>query len=308
MKYIIGLSLILFSACVGTDIIDDPIVEPILEVDQELVTLLKGESFQLTFTYLNEYGVKDGSIPEWVVTNPSIASINIDGVITALTAGQTKARAVLDGVESGEILISVVEDNKAIVKVEIETPSTLQIDIGESLQLSSNAFNINDEVVFGNTYEWKVNNTSVATIDNTGLLTGVDNGLVSVVAIVDGIESIPLDIEVGADLRTGTFVSSGSYDAEGTATLSRNSNGDIILNFSDDFKTSFALGTFIYMSNSTSGSDTKASGLELGEIDSNGAKTFNVTTFKSNVDLDTYQYVIILCKPASLTFGYAELN
>lgn len=308
MKYIIGLSLVFLSACVGTDLIDDPIVDPVLEVDQELVTLLKGESFQLTYTYLNEYGVEDETKPEWLIDDVTIASINADGNITALKAGQTKVKGVINNTISNDVLLSIVEDENSIVKVLIETPAKFQINIGETLELSSTAWNINDQLVEGNIYEWKVNNSSVATISNSGQLVGISNGAVKVTAIIDGIESVPLEIQIGSDVRSGTFVSSGSYDAQGTASLSKNSSGEVILTFSDDFRTSFALGTFIYLSNSTSGSDTKASGLELDEITSNGAKTFNVTAIKSNVTLDTYKYVIILCKPASITFGYAELN
>ena len=308
MKYVLVLSLIFLSACVGTDVIDDPIVDPILEVDQELVTLLKGETIQLTYTYLNEYGVEDNTLAEWLIEDVTIASANENGLITALKAGQTKAKAVINAIESNEVLISIVEDENSIVKVLIETPSKVQINVGETINFSSTAWNINDQLIQGTTHQWEVNNPSIAVIDNFGKLTGLSNGLVKVTAIIDGVRSVPLEIQVGTDERTGTFVSSGSYDAQGTAVLSKNSSGEVILTFSDDFKTSFALGTFIYLSNSISGSDTKASGLELDEITSNGAKTFNVTAIKANVTLDTYQYVIILCKPASITFGYAELN
>ena len=308
MKYVLVLSLIFLSACVGTDVIDDPIVDPILEVDQELVTLLKGETIQLTYTYLNEYGVEDNTLAEWLIEDVTIASANENGLITALKAGQTKAKAVINAIESNEVLISIVEDENSIVKVLIETPSKVQINVGETINFSSTAWNINDQLIQGTTHQWEVNNPSIAVIDNLGKLTGLSNGLVKVTAIIDGVRSVPLEIQVGTDERTGTFVSSGSYDAQGTAVLSKNSSGEVILTFSDDFKTSFALGTFIYLSNSISGSDTKASGLELDEITSNGAKTFNVTAIKANVTLDTYQYVIILCKPASITFGYAELN
>ena len=308
MKYVLVLSLIFLSACVGTDVIDDPIVDPILEVDQELVTLLKGETIQPTYTYLNEYGVEDNTLAEWLIEDVTIASANENGLITALKAGQTKAKAVINAIESNEVLISIVEDENSIVKVLIETPSKVQINVGETINFSSTAWNINDQLIQGTTHQWEVNNPSIAVIDNFGKLTGLSNGLVKVTAIIDGVRSVPLEIQVGTDERTGTFVSSGSYDAQGTAVLSKNSSGEVILTFSDDFKTSFALGTFIYLSNSISGSDTKASGLELDEITSNGAKTFNVTAIKANVTLDTYQYVIILCKPASITFGYAELN
>lgn len=77
---------------------------------------------------------------------------------------------------------------------------------------------------------------------------------------------------------------------------------------SSNFETSFALGTFIYLANSTSGSSVRSTGLEVAEIKNNGAKTFNITQIKSNATLTDFKYVVILCKPASLTFGFAELK
>jgi hypothetical protein len=52
----------------------------------------------------------------------------------------------------------------------------------------------------------------------------------------------------------------------------------------------------------------RASGLEVAQISTNGAKTFDITAIRPATGLFDYQYVIILCKPASLTFGYAELK
>lgn len=310
MKRVIQFVILgsLWLSCVGTDVIDDPIVEPSLVVDQELFTLLVGQTGQLTYSYENKYGFDDGTSPQWIVQNPAIVSVNMDGEITALTAGQTIIKGVIENVESDEVLVNVVDDETSIVKVLIEEPSTKQINVGESLQLNSTGWNINDEQTVGTTFQWEVDKPSIASIDNTGLLVGLSNGLVKVTAIIDGIKSVPLEIEVGTEVKMGTFMSAGSYSAEGMATLQRDSDGDVILTLSDDFMTSFALGTFIYMSNSTSGSDTKGAGLELGEIKNNGAHSFNISTIKPNVDLDTYQYVIVLCKPAAITFGFAELN
>jgi hypothetical protein len=90
--------------------------------------------------------------------------------------------------------------------------------------------------------------------------------------------------------------------------LKMESNGKLTLTLSDNFETSFALGTFVYLANSTAGSAVRSQGLELGEVKTNGAKSFDITAINGNVKIDTYRYAIILCKPASLTFGYADLK
>ena len=110
--------------------------------------------------------------------------------------------------------------------------------------------------------------------------------------------------------RQGTLQGQGGYTATGTVTLARNEAGDIILSTSPDFEVSFALGTFLYLSNSQSGSATANGGLEIADVSNTptGQQSFNVTQVDPTVSLTTYQYVIVLCKPARLTFGSAELN
>jgi hypothetical protein len=81
-----------------------------------------------------------------------------------------------------------------------------------------------------------------------------------------------------------------------------------MLELASDFETEFALGTFVYLSNSISGSATAANGLEIAGISTNGFKLFNVSSIDPEVGIDTYAMVIILCKPASLTFGHATMQ
>lgn len=151
-------------------------------------------------------------------------------------------------------------------------------------------------------------NSSILSVSSTGEVQGLTIGSATVTASVESIESLPITLSAGENTLTGTFQSTSGYQAVGMATLMRNSETDLILTFSTDFTTSFALGTFVYMANTTSGTQVKSGGLELGEITTNGAKEFNISSVNPEAELGTYRYVIILCKPASLTFGYAELN
>ena len=155
---------------------------------------------------------------------------------------------------------------------------------------------------------WTVSDETVATIDQDGLLTGIGDGRLDVMATVAGVSSEPLPIMVGLQARTGTLQGVGSYQAIGTATLYVNENEELMLELSDNFTTSFALGTFAYLANSTDGSVVRAQGLEIAEIKENGGKLYNVSAINPDVELYDYRYVIILCKPASITFGYADLN
>jgi len=214
---------LLFFGCIGTDVIDELMLEPKIVVDNPLLSLKVGDSHQFSAQYFDSTGEISPEEVQWQSSDPTIISITSQGLATAH--------------KDGEVTITV--------------------------------------------------STSDASIDIL-LIAG------------DNTESASTD-------KIGTFSGSSGYTAVGTATL-KEENGKITLDLSSDFRTSFALGTFIYLSNSTSGSDTRSGGLELGEITSNGARSFDVTSINAATTLDTYQYVIVLCKPASITFGFAELK
>lgn len=123
--------------------------------------------------------------------------------------------------------------------------------------------------------------------------------------------TVPLDSMVTDNTtRTGTLQGSGGYESKGTVMLRQDNQGNIILATGEDFEVEFALGTFLYLSNDLSGSAIISTGLEIADISQSttGAQSFNVTAINDQVTLDTYQYVIILCKPARLVFGSATLE
>jgi hypothetical protein len=191
----------------------------------------------------------------------------------------------------------------------VTPPSSNILQLSETLQLTAKTFNISNDELENKMITWKSSDNSIIAVDMNGLATAIKDGTATITASSEGIESEPIDIQVGA-LTQKTAILSGTsgYKAVGTATLKKNESGELILELSSDFETSFALGTFIYLSSSTSGSSTKSNGLELGEVTSNGAKTFNISGIDSSVELGTYQYIIVLCKPAGITFGTGDFG
>ncbi len=120
----------------------------------------------------------------------------------------------------------------------------------------------------------------------------------------------PMPSDPTSAAREGTLSGRGGYESAGMVTLSTNDNGDVIMTTSPDFRVTLALGTSLYLSNSESGSQTAASGLEVADVSQSltGEQSFNVTQISANVTVDTYDYVVVLCKPARITFGVAELQ
>jgi len=299
--------LMILTGCIGQDVIDDAIMAAQLSISPENGVLRVGETLTFSYKYFNQFGQPDDATLSWTSTDQSIIDINENGVATAVTMGQVMITATTSDAQSNQALVTVVEDDSAVASVVIiNGPST--IPIGGSAILTARALNILGGEISGVTFSWSSNNTNVATVNEAGEVQGVASGNVFITAEANGINSSPLEIIIGSTGRDGTFESPSGYTAKGTANLSVNTSNELTLILSQDFETSFALGTFIYLANSTEGSAVRSGGLEIAELQQNGAHEFNISAISSNTNLNTYRYVVILCKPASITFGFADLE
>lgn len=296
----------LTSQCVGVDYLDDPIIGESIEISTNPLAVMLGKTSQAMVLFKDKYGIEQEVNPVWATSSPDIASVDDKGLVSGKKPGQTFLIALHNTV-SDTALVTVVGDATAVAKVEV-TEVVTTLSIGQSVILVVTVKNINGQPISGKFVSWQSSNDLVVSINTEGVATAKANGTASVVAVVDGISSNPLNFNVGNTSRVGTFAKSGGYEASGKCKLTLE-NGKLILRLEDDFKTSFALGTFIYLSNTnTSASTVKSAGIELGQISVNGMHSFDITAINSSVKLGDYKYVIILCKPATVIFGSAELN
>lgn len=300
--------LLTLMGCIGTDYLDDPKDSDIV-TNVNSVSMMVGGQFQIEATYHYNMWVPKPEVQlDWQSQNALVAEVDEDGLVNALAKGQTTVVISYPGEDTTSVLVNVVNDLTDVASVTLSSSSS-SLEVGANVLLDVQVQNIAGSAYTGTADTiWYSNLESVGTVNQMGLVTGVGNGVVGITATVDGITSEPLQLMVGMQGRVGTFQSVGSYDAIGTANLVINDNEELILTLSDDFKTSFALGTFVYLANSVDGSVVRAQGREIAEITTNGGKTFNITEKYPDITLSDYQYVIILCKPASITFGYADLN
>lgn len=294
--------------CIGVDEVDDPIVGESIELNTYQEALLVGTETQVTARYFDQYGVEQDLQVYWTSSNEMVCTVEIDGTISGLSAGQSQIVASVSEIESPTLLVTVVENPEDVATVSISSPAGNQIEIDQSVQLNIDILNLNGEPVEPGSIVWVSQDESILSVSDEGEILGVSLGFTTVTAIVDGISSNALGISVGQTSRSGTFQGANGYDATGSCELFIDDNGDLKLTLSSDFDTDFALGTYIYLSNSTSGGATASSGLEIQQIETGGSATFNLSNINSETGLNDFDYVIVLCKPAGITFGYAELN
>jgi len=294
------------SGCIGTDYEDDP-KDPGILVDKKSVSVRVGGTSQVEATYWYNSFKEDPSVTLiWQSKQTEIASVDQTGQITGVSKGQTEVIVYAPREDTVTIPVSVVESTNEVAKVEISSVKTT-FNIGETIQLNAKAYTVDDVEIQNANVSWISSDETIVSINSSGLATAKANGTAAITAQVDNVTSQPYVLSVGAQMRTGMFQGSGSYKALGVATLIA-SNGNLTLEFSSDFETSFALGTFVYLANSTSGTTVRSQGFEIAQVTTNGAHSYDISALDPNITLDQYQYVILLCKPASITFGYAELK
>lgn len=308
LKYSRLIPLLVLFSCIGTDKLDDPKDSAIM-LDINPLVLQVGEMHQLEASYWYNMWVEDPSFTlVWKSADIRIASVNQNGLMTAEAKGQTQIQVIAPFEDTLSVMITVVESINEVSRVVI-TGDENSIEVGSNIQLSTEAYNLSDVAVQGmGVTTWASTNPTVAQVDQNGLVTGLADGATFINATIDDVTSAGYPVVVGSLSKIGVFQGAGGYNAQGMVTISTDTSGDLILTLSSDFQVSFALGTFLYLANSTSGSTVASQGFEIEEIRSNGPATYNLTDINPTLKIDDYQYVVLLCKPASITFGFAELN
>ncbi|MBY0433107.1 MAG: Ig-like domain-containing protein [Cyclobacteriaceae bacterium] len=305
-RILLALFLSAMSGCIEIDRKDDPIVGERVEIESGSYSVMIGQTVQAKATYFDLYGLEKTAPIVWTVSSPSIITVDDTGLIRAKSVGQALlfARA---GTASDTARVVVVGDVNSVASIQLSSTST-NLSVGNIQDIMISVLNVNGVPLSNKQTTWQSSNPAIVSVNTTGRITALADGTASISASSEGVISNSLIFQVGSGLRSGTFMKSGGYEASGMALL-KIDNGKLILQLASDFKTSFALGTFIYLSNTnTSGAVVRSSGFEVKQITQNGAHSFEISMIDPGVKISDFKYVIVLCKPAGVIFGFAELK
>lgn len=240
-----------------------PVVLQSIEIVPTTAEANRGQTVQYTATgnYSDGTTVDITTQVAWQSSNETIATIDANGLASALEVGETTITALLDGVLSNEGALTVVNP---LTSISIAPAGPTTIDVNQTQQYTATGtYADGTPATITNEVTWASTNTSVATISATGLATGVAEGSTMITASLDGITSNASTLNVADPLvsivispssvsivpnatqqftATGTFTSGATRDITATATWTSTNMGVATIN-SSGLATGVAVGT-----------------------------------------------------------------
>jgi Tol biopolymer transport system component len=146
-------------------------------------TLLTGDEQRYAARALDANGqdITDRPIT-WSSSNPTVASVSTDGLVTALQPGTVSINAAVEGrTGSGTLQVELAP----VATVSIEPPQTLLIE-GQTRQVAAITKDAAGRVLTGRTIAWTAGNPDIATVSTNGLVTALAVGTTTIRASSEG--------------------------------------------------------------------------------------------------------------------------
>ena len=142
-----------------------------------------GATVQLTARVSDQDGREvTGAAVTWQSAAPAVATVSGSGLVTAVGGGMAAVTATAGGASgTAEVTVAQVASSVAV------SPALDTLVVGDTVRLAAEVSDANGHAVAGAEFTWASADTSVATVDATGLATGVGAGEAEVTATAFGI-------------------------------------------------------------------------------------------------------------------------
>ncbi len=161
-----------------------------------------GSTTTLTATgYDAQNAVVPGRQAAFSSSNNSAATVSSAGVVTGVAAGSATISGTIDGA-TGTSTITVRAPGSGAVQSVTVVPSPVSVILGSTSALTAVAKDAQGNVITGRAVTWSSATTSVATVNASGVVTGVAIGTAVISATIDGV--------VGASTATVVTLPTGN--------------------------------------------------------------------------------------------------
>lgn len=232
--FLVGLTAIVLSFSLGTTSCAQP-VQPTLEVTPSAVTLIQGQTTQLTVTRRFPGGPVD-VVTERVVyssSNRNIATVSDKGLVSAREEAGSVIIRIQDSASDAVVTVSIIVEAPRIAGIDVAPSPAIVMQPGVSRQFSATA-RLTNGVIKDVTKQviWSSSNEAVATVGRTpadfGIVLAISDGDVTInatdpAAVVTG-QSLVFVRGTGAQVRA-VIVSPNPADIPLTGTLAFSATG-----------------------------------------------------------------------------------
>lgn len=168
-----------------------------VEVTPAEAAVSVGATVQLTATPRDAGGGPLERQVAWTSGDPTIATVNATGLVSAVATGTVTISATSQG-KAGGARITV---RVPVAAVTISDPGEEPVAPGGTLQLTAAAFDATGAPVADRTFIWSSSDNAIATVDHDGLVTGVARGTATITVMSEG-KSASASIRVAGEVTT----------------------------------------------------------------------------------------------------------
>jgi uncharacterized protein YjdB len=148
-------------------------------------SVVAGATTPLVATVKDQNGsVMTGQTITWTTSNSAVATVNSSGLVTGVAAGPATITATTAG-KSGTSAITVTAVVPVVTTVTV-APTSASVAAGATTPLVATVKDQNGNVMTGQTITWTTSNSAVATVNSSGLVTGVAAGPATITATTAG--------------------------------------------------------------------------------------------------------------------------
>lgn len=182
-------------AMVRVRVIGEPVASVRITPQGSVHVVRLSQTYQLGAECLNAaQQVLTGRTVTWNTTNPLVASVGLDGLITGVALGSASITATCE-TASTSVTAQVTPVPVSSVSV---APGQMTINVGQQGQLSATARDSANNVLslVNRTVTWTSDNLPVATVSGQGVVSGVAAGTSNIQVSVDGVLSANVPVTV----------------------------------------------------------------------------------------------------------------
>jgi uncharacterized protein YjdB len=160
-----------------------PLAPDTVVVSPTSVSIQPRQTAQLTASVRDSHGQAMSTTVSWTTADPSLATVNGSGAVTGVSTGTTTVTAAA-GTKKTKVKITITQAPAASVSV---SPSSVSLTQGATSQLSATVKDADGSVLTGSIISWTSDNTNVATVSSSGLVTAHNAGSATITAATGGV-------------------------------------------------------------------------------------------------------------------------